>query len=275
MEPNNALETARNPESPDPEIGAMAALEQAAEFRIAFIEGVTLSKWGGIWKQRHPGVSTTYDRVERADQVKILHDKRADVAFVRFPIDSSDLHAIPLYSEVPMVVVPKGHAAAALEELSLADLAGEHLIQDPAEIPDWSRVAHEMLEGTRKDLPAPDRIEDAIELVAAGIGIVIIPQSVARLFARKDVVHRPVIDLDHTRIALAWRQEGDAPELEARIEEFIGIVRGRTARSSRGTAEAAPEKPAPKKKQRPEPPKKKGGYVRITRKPSAKKRGRR
>ena len=54
--------------------------------------------------------------------------------------------------------------------------------------------------------------------------------SVARLHHRKDVTHRTVTDLPSTTVGLAWLVENDDP----RIQTFIGIVRGRSERSSRG-----------------------------------------
>jgi hypothetical protein len=44
------------------------------------------------------------------------------------------------------------------------------------------------------------------------------------------VTFRPVTDLPTTKVGLAWRVDNDDP----RIQYFIGIVRGRTERSSRG-----------------------------------------
>ena len=66
-------------------------------------------------------------------------------------------------------------------------------------------------------------------VVAAGTGVVVLPMSVARLHARKDVVHRVVTDLPTTTVALVWRMERD----DELTQEFVGVVRGRTARSSR------------------------------------------
>jgi hypothetical protein len=43
----------------------------------------------------------------------------------------------------------------------------------------------------------------------------------------------PVTDAAPTRIALVWRVERD----DADIQEFVGVVRGRTTRSSRGGAD--------------------------------------
>ena len=71
--------------------------------------------------------------------------------------------------------------------------------------------------------------KDAIETVAAGTGIVIVPMSVARLYPRKDVVRRPVTDLPPTKIGLVWLLDNE----DERLQAFIGIVRGRTVNSTR------------------------------------------
>jgi hypothetical protein len=78
-------------------------------------------------------------------------------------------------------------------------------------------------------VPMPDDVAGAVELVAAGVGFVVVPHALGRLHARKDVVAVPVHDLPETRIAVAWREGDPSPD----IEELVGIVRGRTAASSR------------------------------------------
>jgi hypothetical protein len=78
---------------------------------------------------------------------------------------------------------------------------------------------------------------DAVELVAAGVGVLVVPQSLARLHHRRDLTYRPVIDGPGSQVALAWVEDRTS-EL---VEELIGIVRGRTVRSSRGRAVPAPE----------------------------------
>ena len=72
-------------------------------------------------------------------------------------------------------------------------------------------------------------MREAVETVAAGTGIVLLPMSVARLHHRKDVVSRPVVDLAPTSVALAWLVAKD----DERAQRFVGVVRGRSARSSR------------------------------------------
>jgi DNA-binding transcriptional LysR family regulator len=174
--------------------------------------------------------------VDESEQLSVLYDDRADMCFVRLPVDQEDLHVIPLYTEVAVVVAPKEHFVEAADEVTVADLADEHLLQDPALVPEWAEVATELRDGTRVEVP-PITIAQAIETVAAGVGIVVIPMSVARLHHRKDVVLRPVVDVAETGIGLAWRRDLH----DERVETFVGVVRGRTVNSSRGPAR--PDKP--------------------------------
>jgi len=215
----------------------------SAPFRVAFVPGVTPGKWSRIWEQRVRGIPLEATAITERDQLAVLHERRADVSFVRMPVDHEGISLIPLYREVPVVVVPIDHAVAAFDEVSVDDLADDHLLQDPDTVPEWRDVAVEVHDSTRIDVPAMTP-KEAIEVVASGAGIVILPKSVARLHDRKDVTHRPVTGVVESQIGLAWLTDAT----DSRIEKFIGIVRGRTERSSR--AEDAPlagQKPDAKK----------------------------
>lgn len=223
--------------------------QHPARLRVAFVPGVTPDKWARIWAERMPRVRLDLSPVEEAQQTAVLYDGSADMCFVRLPVDQEGLHVIPLYSEVPVVVAPKEHFVEAADEVTVLDLADEHLLQDPDQVPEWRDVATEVRDGTRVEVP-PITVKQAIETAAAGVGIVIVPMSVARLHHRKDVVHRPVTDVAESRIGLAWRRDLD----DDRVETFIGIVRGRSANSSRGRTEPVRQARAqakPRRRQRP------------------------
>ncbi|MGH3478107.1 MAG: LysR substrate-binding domain-containing protein [Nocardioidaceae bacterium] len=210
-------------------------------FRLAFVPGVTPDKWRRIWEQRVPGVPLELTAIAVEDQLAVLHEGRADMCFVRLPVEREGLSLIPLYVEVPVVVVPREHVVTAFEEVSVADLADEHLLQDPDTVPEWRDIATEVRDGTRADVP-PMTAKETFETIGAGTGMVIVPMSVARLHHRKDVAHRPVTDVAESQIGLAWLTEAT----DTRVETFIGIVRGRTERSSRGGDDSSPrKKPAP------------------------------
>lgn len=199
-------------------------------FSIGFVAGVTPTKWTRIWAERFPDTPLEVFRTEPGEQVEVLRDERADVSFVRLPIDSDGLSVIGLYDEIPVVVAAKDHAIAAAETVAIADLADEHLLQNPDELPEWRDIAVEVAEGTRRPLPTMRDLDEAMEQVAAGVGILILPHSLARLHSRKDVISRPVDGVADTHIALAWPTSKTTDE----VQEFIGIVRGRSAASSRG-----------------------------------------
>ena len=219
-------------------------------FTVAFVPGVTLAKWSKVWAERRPDLPLGFAPTPEETQVRVLHEGAAEVSFVRLPVDNDGLSVIPLYSEIPVVMLPKEHDLAQAESVTVAQLAGEHLLQDPDSVPEWRDVADEIRDGTRRPLPDIRTGDDAAELVAAAVGIMIVPQSVARLHSRKDVVALPVSDVAESRIALAWLEENTTAD----VEEFIGVVRGRTARSSRAPQEE-PEKAPPKERKPQQKPK--------------------
>ncbi|GAB3528786.1 LysR family transcriptional regulator substrate-binding protein [Arthrobacter monumenti] len=173
---------------------------------IAFVPGVTPGKWLSRWRERHPDVPIDAFPCDVGAQLEMLHSGRVDMAFVRLPVEDESLHVIPLYSEQPVVVGHKDHEISVFDEVELGSL------DDPFLDPD--AMGGEAM---------------AVEVAASGAGLVILPMSVARLHNRKDIVFRPVTGVEESRIGLAWL----AANTSELTEEFAGIVRGRTANSSR------------------------------------------
>ncbi|WP_307093410.1 LysR family substrate-binding domain-containing protein [Arthrobacter sp. B2I5] len=204
---------ADNAPTPD----APATPDEAAPrvLRIAYVAGVTPGKWIRRWEERMPHIPLEAFMVDDGAQLGTLRDGQADMAFVRLPIERDGLSAIPLYEEQPVVAAPKGHEISVFEEVALADLEQEAFL----------------------DVAALGGPEAALQVVAAGAGLVILPMSVVRHFNVKDTVARRLSGADGTEIALAWPTEAT----DEVLEEFIGIVRGRTAQSSRQPS-AQPEK---------------------------------
>ena len=187
---------------------------------VAFVVGVTPGKWARVWGERLPGHPLELTQLPQADAVTALLSGGVHAALLRLPVGDEQLSTIPLYAEQPVVVARKDHAVTAFDSVTLADLAGETLLAQGGE-QHWA---------------------GAVELVAANVGVAVMPQSVARALSRRDVVARPVRDAAETSIALAWVTTRTSPS----VEEFIGIVRGRTANSSRGTP--TPPTPPPDKR---------------------------
>lgn len=182
--------------------------------RVGYVAGVTLTKWRRVWGERYPRNTLEVVEVTPADQRRVLVERDLDACFARLPIGRDGLHVIPLYDEVPVVLARKDHPVSAFASVTRAELAEETVV----------------------DADHPD----AVALVAGGAGILLVPLSVARTYSRRDLVHRPVSDAPTTTVGLVWPVD-DPAEL---IEDFIGVVRGRTVNSSRsrpsGSAAPAP-----------------------------------
>jgi len=174
-------------------------------FRVGFVEGAMPDRWIATWRRRRRDPIELVP-VSQADQEGGLRSGALDMTFVRLPIDRDGLHCIPLYEERPVAVAARDHYLAAADEVVHADIAEDEV--------DWSAI------------PA----KDAVAAVANGAGVVVMPMSLARLHHRKDAIYRPVTDLPTTTVGLAWLVDNEDP----RVQVFIGIVRGRTERSTRG-----------------------------------------
>lgn len=196
-----------------------------------------------------PGVPLRATPVAEAQQLDELRAGAVNMAFVRLPVDKTGLNVIPLYAELPVVVAPRDHPIAVFDEVDVAELVDEYLLQDPDDFPEWRDISSEIQAGTRKPLPEIDSVEAALDLVEAGLGIMILPMSVARLLSRKTLRSRPVTGIAESQVGLAWlRPDGPiSDDSDPVIEEFIGVVRGRTAHSSRQPSVQAKQDAAPKK----------------------------
>ncbi|MFV0897141.1 LysR substrate-binding domain-containing protein [Rothia mucilaginosa] len=153
--------------------------------------------------------------------------------------DGEKYHSIRLYEELPVVILPVDHVLTVLDEVPVEELAEEFLLQPASDIPAYEEVSRAWRENAGRIVPEGLTDKETIELVAAGVGLYIVPMSIARFYHRKDLTYRPVAGLDTYPVHLVWprapKGEPRSEELEALLQDFIGIVRGRTATSERGS----------------------------------------
>ncbi|MEV7499199.1 LysR family substrate-binding domain-containing protein [Streptomyces sp. NPDC093018] len=206
----------------------MTGSEESPSFRLAYVPGVTPAKWVKVWHERLPDIPLTLAQVPAAEAPELMRAGEADAGLVRLPVDRDFFSAIPLYTETSVVVVPKDHVITAADEVTLDDLADEVLFHPLDDVFDWDRPPGEAA------FERPATTQDAIELVAANVGLLVVPQSLARLYHRRDLTYRPVTDAPQSGVALSWPEEATTDL----VEEFIGIVRGRTVNSTRGRGAA-------------------------------------
>jgi LysR substrate binding domain len=109
---------------------------------------------------------------------------------------------------------------AGKDTITVADLADEHLLQDPAAVPEWRDIATEMRARRRRGAPVFRTLEEKLEHVAAGNGIVVLPLSTAVFYTRPDVAYSHVSDIAPNQVCLAW----DATRRSRFIHDFAALA---------------------------------------------------
>ncbi|MFE9609648.1 LysR family substrate-binding domain-containing protein [Streptomyces sp. NPDC006012] len=218
--------------------GPATGPQETPSFRLAYVPGTTPGKWARIWHERLPGVPLALLPVPAEKTADALRGGSADAGLVRLPVDRTFFSAIPLYTETTVVVVPKDHLITAADEVTLADLADEVVWHPLDDVLDWDAPPG------RPAVERPATTADAVELVAAGVGLLVVPQSLARLHHRRDLTYRTVVDAPQSGVALCWPEHATTDL----VEDFIGIVRGRTANSTRGRGTLQAGQTPPKRK---------------------------
>lgn len=208
----------------------MSGSEVPRSFRLAYVPGATPSKWVRVWRERRPDTTLELVPVAPGEIAGMLGRGEADAGIVRLPVDRTLFSAISLYTETTVVIVPKDHLLTAADEVTAEDLADEIVLHPLDDTLGWETPPG------RPAFERPATTEDAVELVAAGIGVLVVPQSLARLHHRRDLTYRPMAeDVPQSSVALSWPEDATTDD----VDDFIGIVRGRTANSTRGRSQNA------------------------------------
>jgi DNA-binding transcriptional LysR family regulator len=155
-----------------------------------------------------------------------LRTGNVDIAFVRPPIsDTSGLVLQPLVSEDSVVVLPKSHKLAGLASVALAELAREVFVMYPRELNPDSYDAIIVACRAAGFNPAlgqeAPQIVAVIPLVAAGLGISIVPRSTTRILSH-EVRYVPIKGhAPPAEIRLAYRRQ-DASQA---AKDFVAVAR--------------------------------------------------
>jgi LysR family transcriptional regulator, benzoate and cis,cis-muconate-responsive activator of ben and cat genes len=160
-----------------------------------------------------PGLDISLVEMVSLEQISALKDGRIDVGFGRIRLDDPALRRDVLREERLVVALPLSHPFLEREgPLSFAELAGEPLILYPR-VPRPS-YADQVISIFRDRGLEPNiahearELQTAIGLVAAEVGICIVPTSVQRL-RRDDVIYRELAEQNITSPIIMSRRAND------------------------------------------------------------------
>lgn len=195
-------------------------------FRLGFVPGATPGKWVDRWHEQRPGSAIELVPLTVAGQRAAIDAGEVDAAIARLPLGggADDVHVLKLYDEAPVVVASAESSLMAADELTADDLVGEVRI-----VPADDVYGDLVLPTDAALFSPPATTEEAIEIAASGVGVVVVPMSLARLHHRRDAGSRPLAGGPISPVALVWLRERDADD----VQHLAGITRGRGARSSR------------------------------------------
>ncbi len=180
------------------------------------------------FREAYPLVALTLDESGTTELIADLRTERVDAAFIRTPVaDPMGIAINPLLEEAMLAALPATHALAAdATELPLAALAAETFIvyrrpSGPGLYDAIFGACHAAGFSPIVGQEAP-RIVSTLNLVAAGLGIAIVPASLARM-QMDGVVYRPLRSGGQPRapLLLATRR-GDTGAV---VRRFLDVVK--------------------------------------------------
>lgn len=177
------------------------------------------------FRRYHPDVGLTLrGEMVTGDQVDGLLRGDLDVGFLRSPVVAADLEVVELRMDPLIAAVPESHPQAAVDEVDLASLADAPFVTYPGTAGSSTLLA--VLTACLGAGFTPNVAQEGreshtlISLVAAGLGVALVPAPLRHL-QMPGVVYRPlrppVPEID---LSVAWRRSEHSPL----VERFVDTV---------------------------------------------------
>lgn len=215
---------------------AIAATQQigrgeVGQVAIGFVDSAmytSLPEMLRAFRAQFPAVELRLQELTTAQQIQALYDKQIDVGIVRSAISEPGLSVEGLLHESLVLALPENHPLSAQTQVSLSSLADEFFILFPAKLGPlfYEQIIHSCEQAGFRPKVAQEAVQmqTIVGLVAAGLGIAIVPASLQN-FHRSGVIYRPLQEeIPNTGLYLTWRQHDSSPV----INTFLNLARKAT-----------------------------------------------
>lgn len=198
-------------------------------FGIGFVPSVMCGLLPELIRQfrlAEPGVETGFTELMTAEQAAALKLGRIDVGFGRLQIDDPDIACVTLLREPLLAALPAAHRLAGQDAVTLAELADDTLVVYPAR--PRPGFADQVLglfarQGMRPcAISEANEMQTALGLVAAGIGIALVPASASQ--GRAGIAFCRVDALDAVSPVIMNFRRQDAGRVLARFREMAAAL---------------------------------------------------
>ena len=170
------------------------------------------------FRERFPDVGLRLRELGTTEQLNRLEDGRLDVGFLRPPGARPGLTIETVLREPVVAALPEAHPLATAEHVRVEDLAhGPLVLMTRAGAPGLRDALTPLTEVLDEDAIVQEvtEMQTLVGLVAAGVGVSLVPQSL-RALARAGVVYRELTgEMPTVGLSAAWRTDDDSAVLQA------------------------------------------------------------
>ncbi len=178
------------------------------------------------FRKQHPHVQIVLHNLDRAGQIKALNERRLTVGFNRFFGEEIGLEWETILTERLHLAVPSAHPFSQRPRVALAELQDQPMVLYPRMarggfIDHLMRLFHQRNLAPRV-VQEVDDVVTAVALVAAGVGLSLVVDSVCNLNL-PGVSYVPLSDKDRASFDLCMiHREGDESPL---LRAFLSVAR--------------------------------------------------
>jgi DNA-binding transcriptional LysR family regulator len=214
----------------------------AGSLTVAFVGSAMFSILPDIlraFRSRYPDVDLHLNEMTTGQQVTALHDARTQVAFVRPGVVHPDIVSDVVLREDLVAALPESHRLADRNEIRLGELSAEPFILFSRQV--RPSFGDQILSLCISAGFTPIAVQEALEmqtalgLVAGGLGVAVVPESVRRIAWPGVKLVRFPSPVPQTELSIAYRVDETSPILP----RFHEIVREVSADASGGEAVGA------------------------------------
>ncbi len=177
------------------------------------------------FRARYPEVELVLRELLTAEQLADLHNSQIDVGFAFMPVQDEGLSSEVAFKDKFVAAIPETHALANQPFVRMEELANESFILHPHKVK--SIFYDQILKLCRQAGFIPKvsqeviQIHTAVNMVAAGMGVALVPGCASSIRVNGVVFKNLYPDPPALTLGVAWRKNDPSPVLQA----FLGVVR--------------------------------------------------
>ena len=210
------------------QVGRQTSRGEMGQLVVGFVSSAAYNVLPTIlrtFRTRFPGVSLELHELTTNEQSQWLREGRIDVGFLRPPVEEDLFNFEIIFEEALVVALPEAHELANQSSVSLRSLSNDPFILFPRTLAPglYDQIISLCQQADFSPIVAQEAIQmqTIVSLVAAEMGVAIVPQSLQHL-QRTGVVYKP-IQQSTTLVAIAmiWRQNDTSPT----VQRFLEVAR--------------------------------------------------